>query len=281
MGARKQRAGPGAQVRDRLGRVGQFEREHVPGEAVTPGERQATGRGAAQDFEAGARLGAGQPGDGAAFRDAQGCGGVALQHTPPACARRGNRDRVLVGAGQFLARRTHPATTIAAPGSDPLVLIISTAALAPRHSACVHWRAPTAGSPLRNRQPEPSSTMPSRTHTSPSNSAHSPRLFMSSCADTAGAAGGRRKWLLPVSAFASGSPQAGPGWPPSRLMSAQAGSCGAGSPEGDPVGGRRGKARDRAGRQVTGEERMLGVTIGLVAAAPARSELEYHPRWTQ
>jgi hypothetical protein len=105
MGARKQRAGPGAQVRDRLGRVGQFEREHVPGEAVTPGERQATGRGAAQDFEAGARLGAGQPGDGAAFRDAQGCGGVALQHTPPACARRGNRDRVLVGAGQFLARR--------------------------------------------------------------------------------------------------------------------------------------------------------------------------------
>jgi len=53
-GARKQRAGLGAQVRGRVGGVGQFEREHVPGEAVTPGERQAIGRRAVQDFEAGA-----------------------------------------------------------------------------------------------------------------------------------------------------------------------------------------------------------------------------------
>ena len=46
-GARKQRAGPGPQVRGRLGGVGQFEREHVPGEPLTPGERQAMGRCAA------------------------------------------------------------------------------------------------------------------------------------------------------------------------------------------------------------------------------------------
>jgi hypothetical protein len=37
-------AGLGAQVRGRLGGVVQFEREHVPGEAVTPGERQAMAR---------------------------------------------------------------------------------------------------------------------------------------------------------------------------------------------------------------------------------------------
>jgi len=52
----------------------------------------------------------------------------------------------------------------------------------------------------------------------------------------------------------------------------------------EPAGGRREKARKargRAGRQIAGEERMLRVIIGLVAAAPARSELEYHPRWTQ
>jgi hypothetical protein len=35
------------------------------------------------------------------------------------CVRRGNRDRVLVDAGQFPARRTHPATTTATPGSAP------------------------------------------------------------------------------------------------------------------------------------------------------------------
>jgi hypothetical protein len=57
-GARKQRAGLGAQSRGPLGGVGQVEREPVPGEAVTPGERQAMGRRAVQDFEADAWLGA-------------------------------------------------------------------------------------------------------------------------------------------------------------------------------------------------------------------------------
>jgi hypothetical protein len=47
-------AGLGAQVRGRLGGVVQFEREHGPGEAVTPGERQAMGPRAVQDFEMGA-----------------------------------------------------------------------------------------------------------------------------------------------------------------------------------------------------------------------------------
>ena len=93
-GARKQRTGLGAKVRSRLGGVGQFEREQVPGETVTPGERQAMGRRSVQDFEARAWLGAGQSGDGAAFRDAQGRGGVALQPAPYPCTRRGNRDRV-------------------------------------------------------------------------------------------------------------------------------------------------------------------------------------------
>jgi hypothetical protein len=82
-GDRKQRAGLGARVRSRLGGVGQFERDTAPGEAMTPGERQAMGRRAVQDFEARAWLGAGQSGDGAAFRDAQGCGGGALQPAPP------------------------------------------------------------------------------------------------------------------------------------------------------------------------------------------------------
>jgi hypothetical protein len=47
----------------------------------------------------------------------------------------------------------------------------------------------TAGSPIRHRQPEPSSTMPSRTHTSRSDSAHSPRhdraFGRAACADQA------------------------------------------------------------------------------------------------
>jgi hypothetical protein len=59
-GAREQRAGLGAQVRGPLGRVGQVVREPAPGEAVTPGERQAMGRRAVQDFEASAWLGAEQ-----------------------------------------------------------------------------------------------------------------------------------------------------------------------------------------------------------------------------
>jgi hypothetical protein len=42
-------AGLGAQVRGRLGGVVQFEREHVPGEAGTPGERQAMGPRAGPD----------------------------------------------------------------------------------------------------------------------------------------------------------------------------------------------------------------------------------------
>ena len=87
-GARKQRAGLGAQVRGRPGGAGQGEREPVPGEAVTPGERQAMGRRAVQDFEAGAWLGAEQSGDGASFRDAQGRGGVALQRSTPVRAAR-------------------------------------------------------------------------------------------------------------------------------------------------------------------------------------------------
>jgi hypothetical protein len=47
-------AGLGTHVGGPRGGVGQFGREHVPGEAVTPGERQAMGRRAVQDFEASA-----------------------------------------------------------------------------------------------------------------------------------------------------------------------------------------------------------------------------------
>ena len=88
----------------------------------------------------------------------------------------------------------------ASPSADPEAVIYASATHAAlgSHDLCrsrkprlgwitcwrLHWLArsctsgrtgETAGSPLRNRQPAPSSTMPSRTHTSPSNSAHSPR----------------------------------------------------------------------------------------------------------